>query len=243
MTSTYLDRVHQLIESVSSANAKSLPMVSDLIATSISDGGVVHVFGSGHSSLMAQEIFYRAGGFAPVNAMLDVNLTIFGTSRPTWVERLEGYAPSILASYDVTPGEVLLIISNSGINAVPIDLALAAKDRGLTTIAVGSVENYRHADSRHSSGQSLFAVTDYALDTCVPPGDAIHQVTDDTAVGAVSTVLGATLLNLLMNAVADILAERGQSLPVFTSQNVPGGDDRNAGLVERYRHRIPLMKP
>ena len=237
--SQYIADVHRLIDEMVEANTSSLPAVADVIAQSLADDGVLHVFGSGHSSLLAQEIFYRAGGLAPINAMLDVNLTVFGTSRPTWVERLEGYADSIFASYDVRPGEVLLIISNSGVNPVPIDMATGARERGLVPVAMGSASVYADADSRHSTGQSLFELADHVLDTCVPWGDAIAEV-GEVQTGAVSTLLGSALLNMLT---IEIVQRIGPGAPVFVSQNIPGGDAANASLIERYRGRIPLMKP
>lgn len=235
----YLTDVHILLDEMSDRNATTLPQIAGIIAESLAGNDVLHVFGSGHSSLLAQEVFYRAGGLAPVNAMLDVNLTVFGTSRPTWVERLEGYADSIFASFDVKPGEVILIISNSGINPVPIDMAIGAKTRGLIPIAVGSASVYANAKSRHSSGSSLFDVSDFILDTCVPYGDAISEF-DEIRTGAVSTLLGSALLNMLT---VEIVKHMGDTAPVFVSQNIPGGDQANAALIERYRGRIPLMKP
>lgn len=237
--SDYIANVHRLIDETTTANEDSLPRVVKLIGDSLASGGVLHVFGSGHSSLLAQEVFYRAGGLAPVNAMLDVNLTVFGTSRPTWVERIEGYVDSIFASYDVQPGEVLLVISNSGINPVPIDMAIEAKRRGLIPVAFGSAQVYAQAESRHSSQKSLFDVVDYVLDTRVPYGDAIEPV-GDVQTGAVSTLLGSALLNWLT---VEIVRYLGDEAPVFVSQNIPGGDETNARLIERYGGRIPLMKP
>lgn len=237
--SSYMMDVQKLLERLDATNRTALASAADVIAASLADSGILHVFGSGHSNLLAQEVFYRAGGLAPVNAMLDVNLSIFGTSRPTWVERLEGYAESIFASYDVLPGEVLLIISNSGINPVPIEMAIGARERGMITVAIGSASVYTEAESRHSSGKSLFHLTDYVLDTCVPYGDAIAEV-GNVRTGAVSTLLGSALLNMLT---LEVVERMGDSAPVFVSQNIPGGDEANAALVERYRNRIPLMKP
>lgn len=241
--STYQQRIHDLIDVAIEANETAVTEAANMVATSIADGGVLHVFGSGHSSLLAQEVFYRAGGLAPINAMLDVNLTIFGTSRPTWVERIEGYAPSVFASYDVREGEVLMIISNSGINAVPIEMAIEARRRGMKTIAVGSAGEYAEADVRHIGGTSLFSLVDVVIDTHVPRGDALVQLTNHARIGAASTILGSVLLNELVIRVASILDAAGQEIPVFTSQNIPEGDAINAGLIERYRPRIPLMKP
>lgn len=235
----YIADVHTLIDDMTVANESSLPRVAEIIAESLRNNGVLHVFGSGHSSLLAQEVFYRAGGLAPVNAMLDVNLTVFGTSRPTWVERLEGYAESVFASYDVRPGEVLLVISNSGINPVPIEMAIGARERGMIPIAMGSAQVYADAESRHSSGESLFGIADHVLDTRVPYGDAIAEA-GGVRTGAVSTLLGSALLNMLTIEITRLL---GDSAPVFVSQNIPGGDEANAALIERYRGRIPLMKP
>lgn len=243
MSTSYIDRVTTLLQQMAAANREALPEASKILAESIASGGIVHVFGSGHSAMLAQEIFHRAGGLACINAMLDVNLTIFGTSRPTWVERLEGYAASIFASYDVRPGEVLLVISTSGINAVPIEMATGARERGLTPIAVGSRRAYAGAQSRHSSGTTLFDVADLVLDTCVPVGDAVENAGDGSRVGAVSTVLGAALLNDLVVRTAGELHHRGHDIPAFASQNIPGGDDVNASLIDRFGPRIPLMKP
>lgn len=244
MPASYLSRIHSLLDDVADANRDALPVAADRIATSIASGGILHAFGSGHSALLAQEIFHRAGGLAPVNAMLDANLTIFGTSRPTWLERTEGYAASLFVNHETREGEVILVISNSGINAVPIEVAQEAKERGLFTIAVGSAAEYASAESRHSSGQKLFDIADLVLDTRVPTGDALHEISDTgITIGAASTILGSALLNELVIATAEALAAQGANIPVFTSQNVPGGDEANRDLIERYRPRIPLMKP
>jgi len=243
VTSPYLARIHDLLDQMAETNAGPLPVAADRLAQTIANDGLVHAFGSGHSALLAQEIFHRAGGLAPINAMLDANLTIFGTSRPTFLERTEGYATSLFVNHRVEPGDVVLVISTSGINAVPVEVARIAKERGIFTIAVGSAAVYANAASRHSSGLTTFQIADLVLDTCVPMGDALHEI-DETgvAVGAASTILGSALLNELVIATTQRLSDRGADIPVFTSQNVPGGDEANAALLDRYAPRIPLMK-
>ncbi len=243
-TAAYIQRIRELIDQIEQEEREPLQRAAELIATSIAGGGIVHVFGSGHSNLLAQEVFHRAGGLVPVNAMLDVNLTIFGSARATMVERLEGYAPSVIASYDIRPGEVVIVISTSGVNPVPIEIAQRASELGATTIAVMSAAAYADAPSRHSSGVKLAGVVDLVLDTHVPLGDAVQPIGDDgIVVGATSTVLGAVVLNALFVAAAELLAERDEPVPAFVSQNIPGGDEHNQALIERYRPRIPLMKP
>jgi uncharacterized phosphosugar-binding protein len=242
--SSYLTRIKHLLDEQHTLGATHIAAAGERLAAIIADGGIIHAFGSGHSSLLAQEVFHRAGGLAPINAMLDVNLTIFGTSRPSLLERQEGYAASLFTNYDIRPGEALLVISNSGINAVPIEIALLARERGVLTIAIGSGEAYANATSRHSSGQTLFDVAELVLDTRVPAGDALQPIGETgITLGAASTILGSALLNALVIATADALAARGAAIPAFVSQNVPGGDEANVELMERYRPRIPLMKP
>ena len=215
-----------------------------MIADCIAAGGIVHVFGSGHSHMMAEEVFHRAGGLFAFNAMLDINLTSFGTLKAGMVERTEGYAKVILDSFDVRPGEVVVIVSNSGINPVPIELAIeAGSDRR---------DDDRHhlrrklrtrAKSRHSSGKKLAEVADLTIDSRVPVGDAILALDGlDAPVAASSTALGAALMNAIVAQTAEELLAAGHQPPVIVSMNVPGGDERNAALTEQYRPRLRLLK-
>ncbi len=213
------------------------------IAACIARGGIVHVFGSGHSHMMAEEVFHRAGGLMAFNAMLDPNLTLFGTLRAGMLERIEGYAPVILASFDVRPDEVVIIVSNSGINPVPIEVAIEAKRLGARVIAVTSATNYAASPSRHSSGQKLTDVADLVVDSRVPVGDALLAFDGfDTKLGASSTALGAALMNAIMVEAADRLLQGGHQPPAIVSMNVPGGDEHNRDLIERYRPRLRMLK-
>lgn len=213
------------------------------LADCIAADGIVYVFGSGHSAMLAQEVFHRAGGLVPFNAMLDVNLTIFGTAHATRLERMEGYASAVFTNHDVRPGDVAIVISTSGISPVPIEVAEHARSLGTTVIAVTTAGGYRDVASRHSSGRKLVDVTNLVLDTHVATGDAVVPVGDgDVRAGALSTVLGATLINLLVVETSRLLDERGVPVPAFVSQNVPG-DEHNAALIGRYADRLPLMRP
>lgn len=238
----YFERLRTLLDEVESEGAQ-IEAAAELMAKCIGEGGIVHVFGSGHSHMMAEEVFYRAGGLFAFNAMLDINLTSFGTLAPGMVERTEGYAKVVLDSFDVRPGEVVVVVSNSGINPVPIELAMDAKARGITVIAITSAEQYRNAVSRHSSGKKLVDVVDLVIDSRVPAGDAILEFDGmDAAVGAASTVLGAALMNAIVAQVAETMLAAGQQPPAIVSMNVPGGDERNRELQERYKPRLRLLK-
>src|SRR5215216_674797 len=150
----YFDRLTELM-AVLRDQGPDIETAAKMMAGCIAEGGVIHVFGSGHSHMMAEEVFHRAGGLFAFNAMLDINLTSFGTLKAGMVERTEGYAKAIITSFDVRPGEVVVVVSNSGINAVPIDLALEARKLGARVIAITSAGNYASAASRHSSGKKL----------------------------------------------------------------------------------------
>jgi uncharacterized phosphosugar-binding protein len=238
----YFDRLRDLLAEVEDQGAQ-IEAAAELMARSIANGGIVHVFGSGHSHMMAEEVFYRAGGLWAFNAMLDINLTSFGTLRAGMVERTEGYARVVLDSFDVRAGEVVVIVSNSGINPVPIELAMEARQRGAATIAVTSAEQYGNAASRHSSGKKLVDVVDLVVDSRVPVGDGILLLDGmDTAVAASSTVFGAALMNAIVAQVAEVLLASGEQPPVIVSMNVPNGDERNRALEAKYGPRLQLFK-
>ncbi len=238
----YFDRLSDLLNDLR-AEGPNIEAAAGMIADCVAAGGIVHVFGSGHSHMMAEEVFHRAGGLFAFNAMLDVNLTSFGTLKAGMVERTEGYAKVILASFDVRPGEVVVVVSNSGINPVPIELAIEAKKLGATTIAITSAANYASAKSRHSSGRKLADVADLTVDSRVPAGDAILTFGGlDAPVAASSTTLGAALMNAIVAQTVELMLAAGKQPPVIVSMNVPGGDERNRELTERYRPRLRLLK-
>jgi uncharacterized phosphosugar-binding protein len=242
-TDRYLDTLIQGVTALR-GDLPSITEGANRLAGCIASEGIVHVFGSGHSAMLAQEVFHRAGGLVPFNAMLDINLTIFGSAHATKLERLEGYAPAIFTNHDVRAVDAVIVISTSGVNPVPIEVAETARSLGALVIAVTAAGSYREATSRHSSGRRLTDVADLVLDTHVPAGDAVVPMgVDGVRTGALSTVLGATLLNLLVVETARLLEQRGHPVPAFVSQNIPGGDDHNAALTRRYAHRLPLMKP
>jgi uncharacterized phosphosugar-binding protein len=238
----YFDRLEELLGELE-AQGPQIEAAAKLMADCIAAGGVVHVFGSGHSHMMAEEVFYRAGGLWAFNAMLDINLTSFGTLKASMVERTEGYATVVLDSFDVRPGEVIVIVSNSGINPVPIELAIEARARGIATIGMTSAERYAQADSRHSSGRKLVDVVDLVVDSRVPVGDGILEFDGLAAnVGASSTVLGAALMNAIVAQVAETMLEGGSQPPVIVSMNVPNGDELNRELHAQYGPRLQLLK-
>ncbi len=233
--STYASAIHDMLHAIETHEIQAIREGAAAMATAIADGGLVHVFGSGHSAMIAREIVGRAGGLVPINSIND----------PTGgrAERLEGYAAELAAGYDLQyglrPGETMIIISNSGINPVPIELALAAKDRGLHVIAITNLTQTRNATSRHTSGRRLFEIADTVIDNHAVPGDAIVPISARSEkAGAGSTIAGAMIVNLLTLATAEALRARDVDPPLLVSQNLPGTDERNRQLFARYRGRL-----
>ncbi len=238
--SGYHDAVIRQIEAIEASQAEALERAAQAIFASLRAGGVLHVSGSGHSHALAEEAFHRAGGLAPVNAIHEVFLTPL--TRPDLsgqLERLPGLAALILDGHDLRAGEVLVVISNSGINAVPVEMALEGKRRGLTVIALTSLKHSQAVPARHPSGKRLFEAADIVLDTCGEPGDAVVAYPGFAGkVAPTSLLAGSYIINSLVCRVVELFLSNGLTPPVYLSANVPGGDEHNRALAARYRGRI-----
>lgn len=236
----YHQVVMRLIEVIARSQAQSLERAAQAVFASLRAGGVFHVFGSGHSHALAEEAYHRAGGLVPVNAIQETFLTPLTPPRTSGqLERIPGLARIILDGHDLRPGEILMVISNSGINAVPVEVALEGKARGLAVIALTSLRHSQGVPSRHASGKRLFEIADIVLDNCGEPGDAAvrYEGFQGTA-GPTSLLAGAYLINSLACRVVELFLAQGLTPPVYLSANVPGGDEHNRGLEEKYRGRI-----
>ena len=230
----------RLIAAIMRSQAQSLERAAQAIFESLRADGVFHVFGSGHSHALAEEAFHRAGGLVPVNAIQEAFLTPLTSPRMSGqLERVPGLAKLILDGHDLRPGEVLMVISNSGINAVPVEIALEGKARGLRVIALTSLHHSQGVPSRHGSGKRLFEVADIVLDNCGEPGDAaVGYEGFQGKVGPTSLLAGAYIINSLVCRVVELFLAKGLTPPVYLSANLPGGDEHNRALEAKYRGRI-----
>jgi len=239
----YLQHLTALLTRVADEQLPTLDAAAKRIADCIIAGGLWHVFGTGHSQLLAAEVFYRAGGLVPVNAILDLPLSVMvNARRSTWLERTPGYAEQLLQDEPVQAGDVMLVISNSGRNAVPIEVALAARTRGATVLALTAVQFSGRISSRHPSGKKLLDCADLVFDNYGVDGDAVIQIPGcPTAVAATSTAVGSALLQGLVAATVAELQRRGQPTPVWQSANGDVGEHRNAEYVAEFRGRIKRL--
>jgi uncharacterized phosphosugar-binding protein len=231
----YIQELVAILRRIAREQAPGILEAGRMVAGAVASGGVVHIFGAGHSHMMAEEAFFRAGGLAAVNPILDERLSFFhGALESTRIEREEGYARTLLSRERVSAGDVGIVVSNSGRNAAPVEMALEMRARGISVIAITNVAQSAGATSRHSSGKRLFEIADVVIDTYVPAGDAVVPMPGlERRVGAASTVAGAAILNSIVIEAAGELARLGTAAPIFPSANIEGATEQT--LLELFR--------
>lgn len=226
----YLETTQQMLATAASEEAPALATAAEAIATTLVAGGTVHAFGSGHSHLLAEEIFYRAGGLKKVRPLLFEGLMLHGSpTLATQLERISGLAAQLLDDHGVEDGDVLIVASNSGGNAVSVEAVQEARSRGLTTIAVTSVGHATSPAARPTPHPKLHEVADIVLDNHGVPGDAAVPVeAAGTRLGPTSTVVGAALVNAAVAEAIELAATRGWAPDLWVSSALAIGDAANA---------------
>lgn len=240
MLLTYFATIRKLLAEAVQAEEQAMEQAAAAVAKTVMTGGIIHVFGSGHSHILAEELYYRAGGLAAVRPVVDMGLQpCNGAVKSTELEQSEGYGASVAGRQDFAPGDLLVVVSNSGRNPAPIEVALFAKQCGMQVIALTSLRFSNGQPSRHSSGKRLFEVCDLTIDSHVPPGDAALCLAELAAPFApVSTVAGAAILNAVLARAIQIMVEEGFQPPVFISSNSQGWEKNNAVIMEKYKGRV-----
>jgi uncharacterized phosphosugar-binding protein len=235
-----VDAVMKRLSRLEQTHAATVRAAAQLFSKRVSNGGLIHVFGAGHSHMLAEELFFRAGGLLCFNALLDPALMLHVSAVAAGhLERITEYAAIVLDQYAISPADALLVISYSGINPVPVELALLAQARGMPVVALTSVEASRNSPARHPSGRRLYEIADIVLDNPGPSGDASLTLSAlDAPLCALSTIMGATILQSIVYETAQSLHAMGECLPVLRSANVTDDDSLNAALLGAYRHRL-----
>lgn len=238
----YAEAVLELAQQTAESQIENISAAADMIYASIKQGGLLHVFGCGHSHMLCEECFYRAGGLVPVNPIFESSVMLHeGAVKSSSIERMSGYAPLILENFQVAAGEVIIIFSTSGINSMPIEMAIAAREKGMKVIAFSST-NYDGSMSRDKSGKRLPDFADLVIDNEIPRGDTMLTL-EKSGVRAVpgSTVVGATLLNMLIAEIFERYEADGETPPVFVSGNTNGGYHQNQSYVKQYKNRVRAL--
>ncbi len=237
-TQKYLDRCTALLDRVR-AQAAVIAQAADWCAATILAGRMVHVFGSGHSRIMVEELWPRYGSYPGFNPIVELSLTFHnpvvganGQRQAMFLENVPGLAERILRNFVLDAKDTALVISSGGCNIVPIEMALGFTKAGIRTIGLTSLEHARANKSRHESGRRLDEVCDLVLDTGAPPGDAMVWIDGlPTPVAPGSTVGGCMVVNCLKAEIAERLTRAGQRPTVLTSA-VHVGNEKAAAMFE-----------
>lgn len=242
LANTYLDTVIGLLSRLKVEEMDAIEQGAKLIADAIEQGHSLFAFGCTHSSLPIQDLVYRAGGLMLVNPLFGPGITaldIKPTTISSAMEQMEGYAQVILDNSPMKAGDVLILVSVSGRNAVPVELAQIAQERGIKVIGVTSREYSESVSSRHSSGKKMNDFADVLLDNKAPKGDAVLEAEGvPQKFTPVSGVTSIALLQALVATTIENLLSRGIVPPIFLAANVDGGKEYNARLLTQYSDRI-----
>lgn len=244
MIKQYFSAVDSKLEKILNEEFENLTKGAEAIADAIQNDGILYVFGCGHSHIFGEELFYRAGGLATIYPVFHEPLMLHeGPVRSSQLERKNDYASQFIEDYEITDKDVVLVVSTSGINPVPVDVANYAKSKGATVITITSKEYSSSQDSRHKENLKLFEVGDIVIDNNVPKGDAaLEHENLSVSFGPLSSVIGITIIQSMVAEATRIMIENDFEPPVFLSGNIAGSDTHNNRLVEKYSARIPLLK-
>jgi uncharacterized phosphosugar-binding protein len=243
----FLTTAREHLERLHGSQVNEIRRVADICADAIGAGGLVHLFGTGHGAIPALEAFPRSGGVVGFHPIAELPITLLhhvwgdmGVAQYRFLHRQEGYGRAILEAHRPQPGDALILFSHSGINPVILDLALAAKERGLPVAGVTSRAHSSAVQSRHSSGQRLYEVADVVVDTGAPLGDAcVHVDGIDDPVSAVSTILVVAVVQAVVAETARVMVSRGVTPHVEVNLNLPretsAREHNDAGYAELWR--------
>ncbi len=231
VTQDYLAQARQLVETVA-AQEEKIAQAADWFAGTILAGRMVHLFGSGHSRIMVEEMWPRYGSFPGFNPIVELSLTFHngvvganGQRQAMFLENTTGLADRILRNYTLDKVDTALVVSSSGCNIVPIEMAMGFQERGIRVVALVSERHAAVSTSRHSSGKKLQDCADLVLDTGAPAGDAMVTVPGlDTPVSPGSTVGGSLVVNALKAEVASRLVAGGAPPKVLTASALVGAE-------------------
>lgn len=239
--SLFNEKIIEILNLIEKDEASNINKASLIMAECMKNDGIVHVFATGHSHMFAEELFYRAGGLVQIDPILVPMLMQHeGAIRSTKLERLPGLAKEIYTSLNLKENEPFIIVSNSGINSVPVEMAKLAKDDNHPVIVVTSLQTSKNLEPRNELNKHLYDFADVLIDNHVPYGDGVID-SPYGYIGSSSSIAGAYIAQSLVLNIINIFESNGLIPPVYISANIPGGDSHNKELYEKYKDRIKCL--
>lgn len=241
----YYNEIRSMLDKIWETQREPMAKAVRVITDCVVNGGLVHVFGCGHTQILVEEVWFRAGQPAFISPLFDQGIWPHNAPhRASALEKLEGYGRLLFQTHDAKKGEVMIVISNSGRNPVPVEVALAAKEKGLIVIGITSIDYTKKVSSKHSSGKRLFEIADIVIDNAGPEGDAVVVIPGmKQKAGPSTTISNAFILNSLFVQVSANIATQGREVPIFVSANLDiPSDEINEKYLSYYRERVHLYK-
>lgn len=235
----YFKQVGATLETIQKEEADKIKQAGALLAEVLKNDGLLYVFGCGHSHMLAEELFYRAGGLAAVYPIFETSAMLHeGAAKSSKIERMSGYGPLVMARYPISEKDCLLVASTSGINPFGMEVAECAAAKGAKVIGISSFA-YKEKPSRRADGKHLPDVCNLCIDNHVPVGDAVIQVREDgTKAGPLSTIATLAIANSIALTACELLKGQGVEPRVFRSGNCPGTDEYNAQILADFMPRV-----
>lgn len=242
---TYFEKAIAGLQAVAAGQMKPIRDAAALMADAVMNNRCLYSFGATHSFMVTEELVYRTGGLMLINPIYPhgMNLSVRPMTSTSRMERVVGLGAELLAGSPAQAGDVLLLTSTSGRNAVVIDMALEARKRGLKIIGITALAYSQGVTSRHPSGKKMSELCDVVIDNGAPVGDAMVEIPGlAQKTGPLSSITALAIANALVAETVRLLLEKGFEPPVFMSANLDGGDAYNKRLLETNRHRVHYME-
>lgn len=242
MSLTYAGIAREIIDRIEQTQQDAIRAAADVFADAISGGGLVHLFGAGHSRMGVEEIFPRIGSIVGYHPIVELSLSYYtnvlgtmGLAQSLFLERVDGFGEVLLSNYEFSDRDAAMVISSTGINNVPVEVALGLKRRGLPVVAITSVGHSSSVASRHPSGMHLYEVADVVVDNCTPPGDAaVHVDGCDYPVGPTSTLATVVVAHSINTLLAEGLVRRGVKPTILGSPHFSDQEAARRNLADYY---------
>lgn len=244
MSDAYFEKAIGALRAIMQSQRDNIDRAAEMVVETIYGRQAIFSFGASHSFIITEELVYRTGGLMVINPIYPhgMHLGVRPITLTSRLERVPGLGAELLTASPARAGDLLLLTSTSGRNAVAIEMALAARERGIRIIGLTSLAYSRGVASRHASGQKLMDLCDLVLDNGAPHGDAAVSVDGfPQKIGPLSTVTGCAVANAVVVAAVEKMVVRGMTPPVFVSANLDGGDAHNSALMERHRGSIHYL--